>query len=292
MSFIPSQFLRRSSLVLALAAALPLAACGGDDDGTSPSDAEIAEQWLEQIDAGADASVDIVAEDAPSSSGGPDVSASLTGAFITGGTTLLTIEGDAFDGLILALAGIDGYIDVDYDASRSSADIAVTLYGDVPDTEFSLRIAATDGESVGEYVTIPVEVVEVGAGGPIQVSVSWNTPTDVDLHVVDPNGEEIYYGHSFSDATGGELDLDSNAACGIDGVNNENITWTDEDDPVRGEYIVRVDYWDSCDIVGSTSYVVTVRVEGEDTRTFTGTLSGAGTHGGEGDGVTVTTFDY
>ena len=48
--------------------------------------------------------------------------------------------------------------------------------------------------------------------------------SDVDLHVVDPRGEEVFYGHPNS-ASGGRLDLDSNAACDLDHKRNENITW-------------------------------------------------------------------
>ena len=207
------------------------------------------------------------------------------------GTTQLAIGGDEFDGLILALDGVDGYVEIEYNDDRSGADVSLTLYGDIPQGDFELMVAGTQNGEVGEYTSIPVEVIEVGSTGPIQVSISWNTDTDVDLHVVDPDGEEIYYGAPES-STGGELDLDSNAGCSIDGINNENITWSDDDSPASGEYIVRVDYWDACDFEGTTSYVVTVRVEGEPTRTFTGTLSGDGTHGGEGAGELVTTFDY
>ena len=269
---------------------LALGACGGDDDPSGPSDQDIAEAWLESVDAGPGADVDIVSESAPDESNGPDVDAFLTGSFITGGTTQLVVSGESFDGLIVALDGVDGYVDISYNSERSEATVAVTLYGDLPDTEFSLLVAGTDGGDVGTYTEIPVQVVQVGSDGPIQVSVSWNTASDVDLHVVDPDGEEIYYGSSVS-STGGELDLDSNAACSIDGVNNENITWDDNDDPASGTYIVRVDYWDSCE-QGPTDYIVTIRVEGEPTRTITGTLTGTGTHGGAGDGETVTTFTY
>ncbi len=78
--------------------------------------------------------------------------------------------------------------------------------------------------------------------GNLRVSLGWDTPTDVDLHVIEPSGEEIYYSHKNS-ATGGYLDLDSNAGCGIDNVNQENVFW---ELPPSGEYIVRVDYWSSC----------------------------------------------
>lgn len=290
-SFAFPLFRRLSVLSLTIFA---LAACGsddGDDDPSGPGDDEIADEWFEAIDADGASSVEVVSGSAPGESDGPSVAAFLNGAFITGGTTQLSIGGDEFDGLILALDGIDGYVEIEYNDDRMGADVSLTLYGDIPQGDFELLVAGTQNGEVGEYTSIPVEVIQVGSTGPIQVSVSWNSDTDVDLHVVDPDGEEIYYGSSES-STGGELDLDSNAGCSIDGVNNENITWSDDDSPVSGEYIVRVDYWDACDFEGTTTYVVTVRVEGEPTRTFTGTLSGSGTHGGEGAGELVTTFDY
>ena len=130
-----------------------------------------------------------------------------------------------------------------------------------------------------------VLVFAVGVSGDVQVSVSWDAPSDVDLHVVEPSGEEIYYGNPGS-STGGQLDVDSNAACNIDGRQIENIRWPGS--APSGTYIVRVDYWDSCG-VGRTNYLVTVR-QGSSTRTFTGSFTGDGDNGGEGSGVTITTF--
>jgi hypothetical protein len=263
--------------------ALGFAACGGDDDPSGPNEDQIA-AWLDGVEASGASSVDFETGAAPAASGGPALDADLTGSFITGGTTTLTVDGATFDGLILALQGVDGYVDVEYATDRSSATVAVTLEGDLPAGAFTLRVAGRQGSEVGAYVTIPVNVVQVGSGGPIQVSVSWDTPSDVDLHVIDPSGEEIYYANPVGD-TGGELDLDSNAACGIDGVNNENITWDDDDNPSSGTYTVLVHYWSPCG-QGTTNYIVTVRVEGEATRTFAGTL----TTDDEED--QVTTFTY
>jgi hypothetical protein len=130
-----------------------------------------------------------------------------------------------------------------------------------------------------------VLVFSVGFSGDVQVSVSWDAPSDVDLHVVEPSGEEIYYGNGGS-ATGGQLDVDSNANCVIDGKQIENIRW-----PGRapgGTYTVRVDYWDACG-VGRTNYLVTVR-NGTSTQTFSGFFTGPGDNGGPGSGVTIGTF--
>jgi uncharacterized protein YfaP (DUF2135 family) len=131
-------------------------------------------------------------------------------------------------------------------------------------------------------------VTQVGSGD-VQVSVSWDVNSDVDLHLVEPgaSGEEIYYGNVTS-ATGGVLNLDSNANCVIDGVRNENISYPTTTPPA-GQYTVRVDYYKECGQT-QTNYVVTVQVKGQSPRVFTGTFTGAGDLGGAGSGTLITTF--
>jgi uncharacterized protein YfaP (DUF2135 family) len=90
------------------------------------------------------------------------------------------------------------------------------------------------------------------------VSLWWDTESDLDLHVVDPNGDEIWSGNinSFdryattptTDAgawnEGGILDFDSNAACVLDGRCNENVVWSVP--PPAGTYLARVDTFSLC----------------------------------------------
>jgi hypothetical protein len=112
-------------------------------------------------------------------------------------------------------------------------------------------------------------------------------PTDVDLHVVLPGGEEIYWGHKTSSATGAFLDLDSNAACTIDGKNNENLAVPDP--PPAGQYIVRAEFYDDCG-GKPANYTVTTRVCGA-VQTFKGKFNaGTADHGAAGSGVEVTRF--
>src|SRR5262249_27383185 len=152
--------------------------------------------------------------------------------------------------------------------------LVITTAQDVPVSDFSWLIQIADREGrVSDPDVTPVQVVEVGTGA-VQVSVSWrDAESDVDLHVVEPSGEEIYYANRDS-ATGGTLDLDSNAGCGLDAVKNENVTWPNGNAP-RGRYIVRVDYWSSCG-ADATPYVVTVQIRGRPPMTFQGTFDGEG----------------
>jgi hypothetical protein len=107
---------------------------------------------------------------------------------------------------------------------------------------------------VSAALTAALNVQRVGSG-PLQVSLSFDNAVDVDLHVVTPNGSEIYY--SNKSAGGGSLDLDSNAGCNIDRINNENIVWPDTSLPSVGTYKVLVDYYQACN---ASPVAYTVRV--------------------------------
>ncbi len=161
--------------------------------------------------------------------------------------------------------------------------------------DFDLWVGFADGFDevghpiVGATIAIPIQITEVLTGD-VQVNINWDTANDVDLHVVDPTGFEIFYGQP-SSPTGGRLDLDSNAACYIDGVNNENIYWPEGGAPA-GEYTVRADLWASCDGQG-IRWRVTVVTGGEDVTTHDGTFSPEdASAGGLGSGELVTTFTW
>ncbi len=82
------------------------------------------------------------------------------------------------------------------------------------------------------------------SGGNIQVTAAWQNSSDIDLHVVDPMGEEVYYGHRTS-ASGGTLDHDANAACSVAPPTVENVFWASASPP-RGTYQARVVSYDQC----------------------------------------------
>jgi hypothetical protein len=92
------------------------------------------------------------------------------------------------------------------------------------------------------------------ASGDLVVTLSWDTESNLDLHVVDPNGVEIYWNDqssqppfSFDQTDGGSygyIDYDSNANCVIDGLRREDAIWPKQ--PPGGEYTVRVDAASLC----------------------------------------------
>jgi hypothetical protein len=238
---------------------------------------------------------------APASSGGPVITATGNQSVINGGTLLVTVRADSpftviymfIGGKTLGLSsesagGIGGYYEMRLPSAQTSVPVLLTFPQSIPLSEFELLFAAANPSgSVGSYVGLTTRTTSVGTGD-VQVTLSWDTDSDTDLHVVDPAGEEVFYAHRRS-ASGGELDLDSNAGCAIDGVRNENITWPVGHAP-RGQYTVRVDYWSACG-VAQTNFTVRINNAGSAPQIVTGTFTGAGDVGGLGSGRTVATFE-
>jgi hypothetical protein len=75
--------------------------------------------------------------------------------------------------------------------------------------------------------------------GDVQVSLEWKNVNDLDLHVIDPSGERIFYSHPRS-TSGGVLDVDMNRS-GNDLTTRpvENVYWPEHAAP-RGTYRVEV----------------------------------------------------
>lgn len=99
----------------------------------------------------------------------------------------------------------------------------------------------------------------------VKVRLDWTKvggKTDIDLHVVDPYGEEIYYLHPFSES-GGWLDRDDQV-----GPGPEHISWNVAP---AGTYKVKVHYYDS-ESMAITNYTVTISANGE-TKTYKGSIA-------------------
>jgi len=106
----------------------------------------------------------------------------------------------------------------------------------------------------------------------ILVNLSWGNAADLDLHIVEPSGEEIYYGNKIS-ATGGTLDIDENGGIVTNSISpQENIFWESGAAP-HGQYRTWVHYYDSHEGSGATYYELTIKVRDQVVHTSTGTLN-------------------
>ncbi|HUI26906.1 MAG TPA: IPT/TIG domain-containing protein [Candidatus Kryptonia bacterium] len=140
--------------------------------------------------------------------------------------------------------------------SWSNVQIVVTVPNDLSGNNIPV-IVTVDGIASNTATT------SVLGTGDVQVTLNWSDINDLDLHVIDPNGEEIYYGNRMS-SSGGTLDVDANAACNNETTSpRENIFWPTGTAPV-GTYTVIVAYYRGCgDPPGpSAGITVTARVDG------------------------------
>lgn len=84
-----------------------------------------------------------------------------------------------------------------------------------------------------------------GSTGDVAFRLRWDGPQDLDIYVMEPSGEVIYFAHTLSD-TGGRLDVDSNAGCsGPDPNPTENVFWPVGQAP-SGRYEYWAQLWSAC----------------------------------------------
>jgi hypothetical protein len=165
--------------------------------------------------------------------------------------------------------------------------------------EVQVRLVAADlAGRTGAATVLPFGVLPVEPPtGALAVALAWDTEADLDLHVVDPLGTEIWADDITSpqpppDAgtTPGVLDFDSNANCLIDGRRLENISWGT---PPAGHYLVRVDAFSLCAAATAHWHVYVLR-DSAVWRQSEGVATGADARfaKGRGNGVLALEFDW
>ena len=230
----------------------------------------------------------------PDDASGPGVKAASVAAVITVGQSDRSCTGSldsAATSVAFQLAGDIGYWVLPASIPDVNAPANPTF---VASLSFSRKVAAGDRQllvravdSNGHFGPPLVKSVKITSNTPdghLVVSLSWQNKADLDLHVVDPNGVEVFARNQNSYVPpppgmpappglphdGGVLDFDSNAQCVQDGRMAEDVVWSDP--PPNGHYVVRVDTADLC---GETESPWRVEVKSEGVTIAT--ASGIGT---------------
>lgn len=307
---------RSPTLLAALSAALILAACG-DDNNNPPPGGDTTQDYITAVTANVGAAavraaparlVDGLllkprnvrpsalvmppvtgvyhAGSPPNSSGGLTAEGTPNSTPLLGQPFryLVTASG-AFTIVYLAVDDLDGYWQITLPSGVSELELIITLANTPPSTDFQLRSILGYQGGVSQPITLRVQPGDLSLSD-IAATLRWTGASDVDLHVIDGLGQEVYWDRT-STPEGGRLDLDSNPACEIDNVNQEIISWPASAAPA-GDYRVFVQYYDDCG-VSSSSYNVTLAIKNRAVQTFSGTFNGAG---GSTVADTVARFTY
>ena len=229
--------------------------------------------------------------DVPEPSGGPAITVTGNHYYVAGGSVFLDIEpqpGATVDKLLLSIGDERGaYFEIDVPDAAAAHRLLGRVVSDLaPLPPGCAYISAVDaGGAVGPptchvLVGIPADFSDV------QVTVSWDTDADLDLHVADPTGHEVYFGTPVVES-GGRL-FPGSDDCEPDNIRNERVAWT-EGAPPPGLYEVRLSHYDSCG-ADETNYVVNVYNHGT-VSTYSGTFTGPGDDTARGTGRVITRFE-
>jgi hypothetical protein len=172
----------------------------------------------------------------------------------------LSIEGDL--GYWIVAAGLPDVTAKGFPTFAAKLDFAQRL--PVGTHAFVARAVDAAGH-FGPASTSPLVVTPYPTpAGRFVVSLTWDTQADLDLHLTDPSGVEIWKRNinsyeppppgSSPEAPGtphpgGILDFDSEAQCVPDGRHAEHVVYADK--PPTGHYVARVDTYELCGASGA-----------------------------------------
>lgn len=159
-------------------------------------------------------------------------SAKAAGSFQTDPTLFQPLEMPAVD--LTRLEPIKPELNLTPDLPRLKfQELAETLKPPTPER----NQVGLEGFGVSQFdgLSEKVQGVSVKIGDP-QFTLIWDSDADLDLHVIEPGGSEIYW-EVRKGKRAGELDVDD-----VDGLGPENIFWKKGDGP-RGEYTWWVHYY-------------------------------------------------
>lgn len=159
----------------------------------------------------------------------------------------LDYEPELLDDVQVDAAEVQDFVQLEQ-TEVSLTDFLVPVYEPMTDGNIALASAATnepDTEVAENEVPENVQVIQKkvaqagGQGGTVQFSLVWESKSDVDLHVVNPLGDRIFFKKRI-DGLGGALDVDRNAKhTRLTMSPVENVRWQGNN-PASGRYTVMV----------------------------------------------------
>lgn len=253
-----NRFFILNVFVLLMYVLLVVFSCSDKDDG--PDRNPIEKEYFSIKEA------EYVGNDFPQATGSVALDrVNINGNVLAGGSSIVTLVSEKqITEVYVGVAGTAGYyryVPRTARAGETTIYPVVLLISQNLDHSFTIRIAArmADGE-ITEIFTSEVGYIRAGTGA-LQISLSFDNEKDVDLYVVQPDGEVIYYGNEGGydyelDSLLWGLDIDSNAGCSIDGINNENVFYPAEY-VQSGKYEVWVNMYSNCRPEIATNWVIT-----------------------------------
>ncbi len=166
-----------SKLILVAFAATLLTFCGGDDDSSSPTTKEV-DQYISSITA-SDGSVATRRTGAPPApNGGPDLTATSSGAVSSGGTDSVRLRAaSAFQKVYAGIEGTEGYYELPLNAPTVDITVTTRLASSIPSNNYlaSYRAASPSG-LVGNPSTVnnTVQTPTPPPSGSTNVTGTWS----------------------------------------------------------------------------------------------------------------------
>ncbi len=117
---------------------------------------------------------------------------------LSGGSNVISIGSTSnFSYLLVGIEGLSGYYKIPVSDLDNIAENIYLFYvlmsQELELQNFTIIVAILSSDNlVSEYSEVQVSQIEAGTGL-LQINCTWDKLNDVDLHLVEPAGEEIYY---------------------------------------------------------------------------------------------------